>query len=179
VRRPAPPARSAGSNVSDHPRDAELDSLLDALAGSGVPFIVVGGAAAVLHGAPITTQDLDIVPRMESDDVHRLRQTLADLDARVRDLRGRQLKPDPDALAGTGQMRLSTRFGPLDVLRALHDGRGYRDLLAHTVEMSDGELRLRVLDLATLIEVKAGTGRARDRLVLPVLLALQRDADET
>jgi len=35
--------------------------LLDALAGHGVEFLVVGGVAARLHGSPTLTQDLDIV----------------------------------------------------------------------------------------------------------------------
>jgi len=36
----------------------------------------------------------------------------------------------------------------------------------------DEALEFRVLDLATLIEVKREAGRAKDRLVLPILLAL-------
>ena len=39
--------------------------------------------------------------------------------------------------------------------------------------MQDGARRLRVLDLETLIEVKAAANRPKDRLVLPVLLALR------
>jgi len=50
-------------------------------------------------------------------------------------------------------------------------------LIAHTVELADGSLRLRVLDLPTLIEIKSSTGRARDQLVLPLLHALLREQD--
>ena len=46
--------------MSDHPEQADLESLLDGLGEAGVEFIVVGGAAAVLLGAPVTTQDLDM-----------------------------------------------------------------------------------------------------------------------
>jgi hypothetical protein len=38
--------------------------------------------------------------------------------------------------------------------------------------IDDDGLVLRVLDLPTLIEVKAAANRAKDRLVLPLLLAL-------
>jgi hypothetical protein len=48
---------------------------------AGVRFIVVGGAAAVIHGAPITTQDLDIVPDQSSDGIDRLADALVRLDA--------------------------------------------------------------------------------------------------
>lgn len=78
------------------------------------------------------------------------------------------------ALSGPGQFLLRTRLGRVDALGALHDGRGYEELLA-TAETVDFDGRpLRIIDLQTLIAIKAGTGRAKDRLVLPVLLELAR-----
>jgi len=47
----APLACSEDSNVPEHPKQADLESLLNALKGAGIEFIVVGGAAAGLHGA--------------------------------------------------------------------------------------------------------------------------------
>lgn len=161
--------------MPEHPEQADLESLLDALVGAGVEFIVVGGAAAVLHGAPVTTQDVDIVPRTDEANLARLTTLLASLDARIRDVAGREIRPDPAALRGAGQTRLTTRRGPLDLLPRLHDGRDYADLLPHAVELTDGALRLLVLDLPTLIAVKSGTGRLRDQLLLPVLIALERE----
>ncbi len=35
-------------------------------------------------------------------------------------------------------------------------------------------MQLHVIDLATLIEIKSSTGRAKDRLVVPILLELAR-----
>lgn len=50
---------------------------------------------------------------------------------------------------------LMTRFGPLDVLSVIGRSHGYDDLLPHTNELEVGEgLRVRVLDLETLIAVK-------------------------
>ena len=80
----------------------------------------------------------------------------------------------PDAL----EVFLETFQGPLDLLCQLHDGRTYADLVPHTVEMSDGTVHLRVLDLPTLIAVKSATGRARDQLVVPILVALRRELEE-
>ena len=54
-----------------HPPTADLEALLRELVDANVEFIVVGGAAAVIHGAPVTTQDLDIVPRQHPGDVER------------------------------------------------------------------------------------------------------------
>jgi len=66
------------------PTDADVGELLRRLVGAGVEFIVVGGAAAVLHGAPITTEDLDIVHRRTSENVSRLKNLLTELDTHVR-----------------------------------------------------------------------------------------------
>lgn len=71
---------------------------------------------------------------------------------------------------------LRTRLGRLDVLGALHDGRGYADLGSVVVDLRGKELR--IIDLPTLIEIKNSTGRAKDRLVVPILLALVGEGDE-
>lgn len=155
------------------PATADLEGLLRALTDAGIAFIVVGGAAAVIHGAPITTQDLDIVPRLVGDDAERLVATLADLDARFRPvLAGRDIAPTVEHVVARGQLNLITRLGPLDILGRLHDARGYEELEPHAIEVVDGDLRVRVIDLATLIEIKRSTGRVRDHLVVPILEAL-------
>lgn len=164
--------------MTGKPAEADLEALIEALLGAGVELIVVGGAAAVLHGAPVTTQDLDIVPRRSPENASRLLAVLTELGAQIRDPGGRALRPTAELLQGSGQVNLLTDLGPLDVLFQLHDGRGYEDLIEHSIELVDQELRLRVIDLPTLIAIKSSTGRARDRLTVPVLLALQEERDD-
>jgi hypothetical protein len=157
-----------------HPPTADLEALLRALQDAGIAAMVVGGAAAVIHGAPVTTQDLDIIPRLGPGDDDRLLALLERLDARFQPvLPGRELAPARQHLAAGGQLDLVTNLGPLDVLCRLHDRRGYDELLPHRRELVDGDLRVRVIDLATIIEIKRSTGRARDQLVVPILLALR------
>lgn len=69
-----------------HPREADLNALLQALVDADVEFIVVGGVAAVLHGVPTATQDLDIVHRRTRENVDRLFVLLERLDAYFRRL---------------------------------------------------------------------------------------------
>ena len=45
---------------------------LTALSEGGVSFIVVGGPAAVLNGAPVNTFDLDIVHARDEENIARL-----------------------------------------------------------------------------------------------------------
>jgi hypothetical protein len=160
-----------------HPKEADLEALVQALVDAGVEFIVIGGAAAVLHGAPTTTQDLDIVHRRTADNVDRLAAVLDRLGAHVREPGDRRLQVTAAALAGPGQHNLTTDLGPLDPLGTLHDGRGYDELVSKSVLMEDGTLRIRVLDLDSLIDIKSSTGRQKDRLMLPILLALRSKDD--
>jgi len=155
-----------------HPSAADLPALLAALCDAGVEFIVVGGAAGVIHGAPITTNDLDIVHRRTEANVERLLRVLFGLDATMRyDLANRGLRPTAELLAGRGQINLSTSLGPIDPLCELDEGRGYEELLSHTESVVDEGRPLRVLDLPTLIAVKTKANRPKDRLVLPILIA--------
>ena len=146
------------------------------LAGHGVDFIVVGGVAAVLGGAPISTFDLDIVHARDPDNLVRLVAALGDLDARYRDPAGRVLRADAAGLAGNGHHLLMTRCGPVDVLGRIGDGQGYQELVNESVTRPLGGLSIRVLGLAALIRTKAQAGRDKDRAVLAIL---RRTLDES
>lgn len=151
------------------------DGLIMALCRADISFIVVGGMAAVLQGAPIVTHDLDIVHRRSSQNLDNLLELLANLDARHREQpAGRVLKPTMAEISGSGHLNLSTDLGPLDVLCELERGEGYEQLLPHTDLFSDSGVEFRVLRLEKLIEIKSSSGRAKDRLSLPALLAALR-----
>ena len=76
-------------------------------------------------------------------------------------------------------MLLSTRLGPLDCLGTLIDGRGFEELVSHSESIKDEGVEFLVVDLATLIELKTKTGRAKDRLMLPVLIALAEQLEDS
>jgi hypothetical protein len=62
---------------------AELTTLLAKLATSGAEFVLVGGLAAVAQGAPLTTQDVDVVHRRTAENVDRLLLFLAGINAAI------------------------------------------------------------------------------------------------
>jgi hypothetical protein len=144
-------------------------ALLQILAEHGVDFIVVGGVAAVLHGAPLTTFDLDIVHARTPENIARLMSAVDTLDAYYRGRGDQVLRPGPEHLASPGHQLLMTRFGPLDLLGTIGTNRSYEDLLGQIVEIQVSGLTLRVLDLATLITVKEELGHAKDRAAVLVL----------
>lgn len=49
-----------------------LSALLEGLINAGIEFILVGGLAAVVQGAPITTMDVDIVHRQTAENIDKL-----------------------------------------------------------------------------------------------------------
>ncbi|HEY4176198.1 MAG TPA: hypothetical protein VGM90_05185 [Kofleriaceae bacterium] len=164
--------------MASHPKVTDLPALLARLCDAGVEFIVVGGAACVIHGAPITTNDLDIVHRRSPENIERLLDVLQQLDATMRyDFANRGLRPTAELLAGKGHLKLSTSLGPLDPLCEL-DGLGFEELLVNSQSVTDEGRVLRVLDLPTLISVKTKAGRPKDRVVLPILIATLEERDK-
>ena len=148
-----------------------------------VEYMVVGGFAAVLYGAPTITGDLDIMPRADADNIALLAELLATLHTVVREPRssGRRLALTADLLKQTaeaasfgGQLRTRTTAGPLDILWRLHDGRGYSDLVSQSCLLSEDELRVRVIGLDDLIDVKTAIDRPQDRAALPYLHEIRR-----
>ena len=152
--------------------DDPIVRLLSMLIEGKVEFIVVGGAAAVLSGVPVVTKDLDIVHKRSPENVERLLSVLSQLDAHFRpDFAQRKLRPRASDLTGHGHLNFDTTFGPLDVLCEVSGERGFDELLPHTTELSDFEMKLRVLDLPMLIKVKSEANRPKDRMALPILMA--------
>jgi hypothetical protein len=152
----------------DDPSERILVDLLDA----GVDLIVVGGLAAVLHGAPVVTFDLDIVHRRTPENVDRLLEFLLQRGAYHRlDLANRRLPPTRDALLGHGHLNLAVGDAKLDVLCEIDPHAGYDDLIDHSERVPLHGRTLRVLGLPRLIEAKAAAGRPKDRMALPILIA--------
>lgn len=162
---------------NSNPRFLEI---LRVLARPDVDFIIVGGVSAVLHGAPVTTFDLDVVHARNHANIARLLSALGELDAVYRAQPDRLLRPVESHLAGPEHQLLLTKFGPLDVLGMIGRSRPWEDLLAQTsgMEIEPGCAVL-VLGLETLIAVKEELGFPKDTAVLPLLRqALKERSDD-
>ena len=150
------------------PQRPRYFQLLELLSRHEVDFIVVGGVAAILEGVPITTLDLDVVYDRSPENLERLLGVLQTVEASYRDPAGRHIVPTVEKLATLRMNLLRTNLGPFDAIASIH-GAGYEDLLDSTRIRQVGELRLRVLELAKIIETKELANRDKDRAVLPVL----------
>ena len=149
---------------------------LTALNESGAQFILVGGLAAVLQGAPIQTYDVDIVYSRVPDNIERLLGVLNSIERIFRIQPDRRLRPNATQLQGVGQLNLITRLGPLDLLATVGEGLTYDDLLPHSKLMLITETtHIRVLDLEEIIAIKEKLGSEKDIAVLPLLRQTARE----
>jgi predicted nucleotidyltransferase len=149
--------------------------LLRTLARHGVEFIVVGGTAAVLNGAPVHTFDLDIVYSRSSENVTRLMAALRELDALFRS-DPRRIAPVESHLRSAGHKLLQTKHGPLDVLGTVEENTTYEELLPDCIWLEVSEVPVRVLGLERLIAIKEKLSRPKDQVMLLMLRATLEEA---
>ena len=147
---------------------ANLTSILEGLVKADVKFILVGGLAAVIQGAPVTTLDVDILHNRSPENVTKFFAFLKSVSSIYRRPGGKVIKPKEEDFLGMGHTLLMTRLGPLDVLGVIEEGRTYEDLLCHTVEIEFRGNIIRVLDLKMLIELKRASKDPKDKQRLPV-----------
>ncbi len=162
------------------PNQFRFLDILKVLCRHEVDFIVVGGVAAILEGAPVSTFDLDIVHLRDDENHDRLLSALEELNSRYRDPAGRYIVPDLNKIQTFRLHRLITDNGPLDLLTDIDPDLGFESLIEQTVLYEIAEVQVRVLRLEAVIESKVQSDRAKDRAVLPVLkrtLELKRRKD--
>jgi len=145
--------------------------ILEVLNKHKVEYIVVGGVAAVIHGAPMTTFDLDTLVKVNSANAERLAKALSELDAHFREQQNRLSPTTQDILAG-GHLLLMTRAGPLDVLGFIGNNQRYDDLVDASAEIQTSVGTLQLLNLEELIEQKKQMGRPKDRAAVELLEAV-------
>jgi predicted nucleotidyltransferase len=147
--------------------------ILEVLREHDVEFVVVGGVAAVLHGAPMTTFDIDTLVKVDEANAERLLRALAVLQARYRE-HAETIQPTKDDLMAGGHLLLMTNSGPLDVLGFVGHDQRYEDLATAMSTMKVGDLTIQVLSLEKLVELKRELGRDKDHATLKLLEAVLR-----
>lgn len=153
------------------PAPTKIVELIRLLVRHKVDFIVVGGVAAVVQGAPVNTFDLDVVHARTPENIERLLGALRELDAFYRMDLNRRLAPTASHLASAGHQLLVTNLGTLDLLGTIEEGTSYEELLADSEELDLGGTPMRVTTLERLIAIKEKLTRPKDQMMLVVLRA--------
>jgi predicted nucleotidyltransferase len=151
-----------------------FDELLSALASRGVDFILVGGVAAVAHGSPRATRDIDIVYSRDPANLERLVQAISPHAPYLRGApAGLPFRLDVATLKAGLNFTLTTDLGWLDLLGEIAGGGDYKSLLPHSVSIDLYGRTCRVLDLESLIRTKKAAGRPKDFEAIAELEALR------
>lgn len=152
------------------------DLILEILVRHEVEFVLIGGMAAVAHGSPHLTHDVDVCHKVERSNLERLSAALVELDARIRVLEDDEPLPfdrSPSFLERCQVWNLATRLGDLDLSCAPTGTTGYDDLRQDADDMDLGQgLVVTVASLADIVRSKEAAGREKDRLTLPTLRAM-------
>ena len=150
-------------------------ALLEVLVRHQVRFIVIGGIAAISQGYPLPTEDVDVTPSRDRDNLQRLARALRDLGATLRsasDVTGVPFPVDADMLRRAESWTLRTRLGDLDIVFVPAGTQGFDDLSRDAVLTDLGTtrpIRVLVASLADVIRSKEAANREKDRAQLPAL----------
>lgn len=149
------------------------------LCDEGVKFVVIGGYAGELLGAPLITNDLDVCYERSAGNLERLARALVRMNARLRVAKVDDELPfilDAQTLAAGDSFTFVTDLGSLDVLGTPSGTTGYTDLAQRAKELPiAADLSVPVVVLGDLMRMKRASGRTKDRLQLEVLSALDEE----
>jgi hypothetical protein len=146
----------------------DLRALLAALHEHEVRFIVIGGVAVGAHGFLRSTEDLDLVPDPNPENLKLLTLALEALDSTMPTVEGRPFDPSKDGavILRGGNVSADTRFGGLDVVQRLRGVPAYSELARDAVDSDLLGIPVRVCSLGRLRAMKQGLGRALDQVDL-------------
>lgn len=116
--------------AADAPLDAER--IVRVLSEHDVDYVLIGGLAVQTHGHVRTTNDADLVPAPNPDNLQRLAGALNELD------------------------------GSVDVIHEVPGGRPYDELSERALHVRLGDIDVPVVDIDDLIQIKLARGRPQD-----------------
>jgi hypothetical protein len=155
----------------------ELDPepILRALVRRGVDFVVIGGIAAVLHGSPRLTFDLDLCFAPDTGNLQALGEVLVALGAQLRGVDETvPFVPDAATLRRIEVLTLATPAGDLDVLARPAGAPAYETLRRRADRYEVGDFSVLVASVEDLIAMKRAAGRAKDLADVAELEAILR-----
>ena len=152
----------------------DFSTLLRVLDDHDVAYILVGGAAATVHGSARLTLDVDVVYQRTPDNLARLVNALAPYAPGLRGApAGLPFQWDVETLNRGLNFTLTTTTGAIDLLGEIAGGGTYERLLPDTDEVTAFGVTCRCVTLNRLIHLKRSAGRVKDFEAIAELEALR------
>lgn len=148
------------------PHDFQLIGYIRLLDEHDVDYVIVGGVGSRIQGAAITTQDLDIMPDPDPENLERLARALSSEMTCKKSFNSTTYDPHPvvEALEFKTETVLSfdTSYGVIDVLMELPGIGLFGDVRTRAKRYEYGESVLIVADLDDIITSKRTADRTKD-----------------
>jgi predicted nucleotidyltransferase len=138
-----------------------LRKIARALHTARLEAVMVGNAAAALHGAPVTTLDIDFMFRKTPNNLAKLKVFAKELDAQI-------LKPYYPASSLYRVVNDDTGI-QVDFMSVLHGIKSFESLRSDAVEVEFEGNRLKIASLQKIIKSKKALGRPKDQAVIEIL----------
>src|SRR5712691_7077516 len=138
-----------------------LETLARALEEAGLEAILIGNAAAALHGAPVTTVDFDFFFRKTPRNIEKLKRVAKRLDAVI-------LRPFYPA-SGLFRMVRDEDGLQADFMSVIDGAGSFASMRAGSSKVEFGGHEMLVAGLDAIVESKRAANRPRDRAVLDIL----------
>ncbi len=157
---------------------SEFKKIIPLLVDHKIEFVLVGGLAAIAHGAARATYDVDVVYARNPANFERIEAALKPLNPYLRGAPpGLPFRWDVETLRGGLNFTLTTSFGDLDLLGEIAGGGTYEQLLPYTVSSEMFDVQIQLIKLEKLIQLKRAAGRPKDLEALSELVALLEERD--
>ena len=154
----------------------DFASLLAGLSKHEVSFVVVGGAAAIVHGSARLTLDLDIVYQRSPENLDRMVEALSQINPYPRGAPpGLPFLWDRITLERGLNFTFVTSLGWIDILGEIPGGGTYEQLLPDAKKVDLFGTECFCLSLEQLIRAKRAAGRPKDFEALAELEAIREE----
>ena len=133
-----------------------------ALEAAKLEVVLIGNAAAAVHGSPVTTEDFDFMFRATPTNIRKLKLVAEFLEGSVT----RPYYP----LSDMYRIRNRSEGLQVDFLEYVHGFKSFESMRSRSVSVNAGEgVRIKVASLKDVIASKRAANRPKDRASLPVL----------
>lgn len=158
-------------------RETALDAarIIEVLAAHDVDYVMIGGLAVQAHGHLRTTQDADVLPAPDADNLARLLSALRELGARPLDpALARSTTLDAATLQAHDPLALDSDAGGIDVHRAPPGAAPYTELRDRALVVKVFGVEVPFADRDDLIAMKRAARRPLDLGDIAALTAGER-----
>ena len=163
----------------DRGAEFQPEAVIRLLGRHEVRYVLIGGLAAITHGAPLVTQDVDLCYARDADNLERLADALQEVHAEHRGAEpGLSFRLDAQTLAKGDVFTFTTDVGWIDIIGMPSGVAGYDDLARTADAFELFESRVLVASVVDLIRMKRAAGRPKDLLALEELGALRDELEK-